>query len=203
MARKKPSAHVADESADALLNVYLEEYRQTRAEINLKQRHIHAIANFALIVIAAGTGAVTSSDSLGSLQLYVMLFAPLVLGLLGLLFAYEGELMAVASGYINVSIRGRIATLVDVNREDVIPWEEFKHAHSPPLWLVYDLARWLTFVVPSFMFIGGYMAYAPQAGIVGALPLLTAGSVLNVLLIGLFVHRLVYKARVLFRNDPE
>lgn len=186
-----------DESVDRKLQVYMEEYRQTRAEINIKQQHIHALTNFALLLVGASVGAISTAKTIGEFHLYVMLLAPILLAFLGLLFAYEGELMAVASGYIHTSIRSRIAKLLEMDERDVLPWEDYKSNRTIAIWLLYDLARWLMFALPSFMFMCGYLAYAPEDGVLGSGWLLVMGCTLNALLVVLFAYRLRLKAKLL------
>jgi len=79
-------------------------------------------------------------------------------------------------------------------------WEHYKRAHSPAaiLQVLFDLARWLMFVFPSVILLAGYWVNAPPRGIIAGKTLFTMGVIANGLVLFLFIHRWLYKLKVLF-----
>ena len=172
-----------------ILCVMLEEYKEIRAEINLKQSNTQAINNFALIIIAGAFGAFGLDIATEKIYSYILLISPLFLGILGLCFAYEVNHIVVASAFINNDIRLRITKLLNVDSSNVLPWEDFKSFNSTKLDFVFDLARWLIYILPSFFFVIMSFVWISKYNLMVWAPLIIIDIFLHFFLIFCFFFR--------------
>ena len=110
--------------------VLLEEFRATRAELNLHVMSLHEITNYELIFLAAlvSLGPSLLANSQGNIIRLFLLGGSIVFSAFALLLLWHDTDIAYLAGYISAVIKPRLESIlnqVTENSKPVLLWEEF------------------------------------------------------------------------------
>ncbi len=180
---------------------YMAEYNALRDEIGWLLNGATQYQNFAIILVCAFLGFLAGTVA-SQYTIYVFLFAPLSISLLGFLYFRQHEEVYVIARYIDSEIAPRVRTVLGIS--DIFLWEQFKASRVSgvkPASRMINTLRLLLFLLPSLIALvvsakllnwGTFATFSLNAGWIGANSDVLLQAVMFAMAVVVFVAFAIY-----------